>query len=42
MIVLKIIGIVVGFVLASVWLSAVISVGVISGLNHYFENYSKE
>lgn len=42
MIVLKIIGIAVGFVLASVWLGAVISAGVTVGLNRYFENYSKE
>lgn len=42
MIVLKIIGIAVGFVLASVWLASIISVGVTSGLNRYFENYSKK
>ena len=37
MVVLKIIGIAVGFVLASVWLGAVISAGVTSGLERYFD-----
>ena len=42
MIVLKILGIGAGILIGSVWLGAVISVGVTSGLNRYFEKYSKE
>lgn len=42
MVVLKIIGIAVGFVLASIYLIVIISAGVSSGLKTYFENNSKE
>ena len=42
MIVLKILGIVAGILFGSVWLGAVISAGVASGLKNYFDKYSKE
>lgn len=42
MIILKILAILAGVLISSVWLGVVISAGVTSGLNHYFEKRSSE
>ena len=42
MIVLKIIGIIAGIILLSVWLTSIISLGVSSGLKNYFDRDSKK
>ena len=41
MIALKIIGIIVGIIVASFWLTLIISVGVSAGLKNYFDRISK-
>ena len=42
MIVLKILGIVAGILIGSVWLTGIIAVGVESGLKEYFDKYKKD
>ena len=41
MVVVKIILIVIGFILASIWLAAIVAAGVKTGLKNYFDKSSK-
>lgn len=41
MIILKIIGIIAGFIFITSWLTLIISVGVSAGLKNYFDRISK-